>query len=176
MINMGEPSVTVPSAATLWRSTGYSVLAVGIMAGLVPWLLTRVWPMGSTILGGIPRWVDIVFLLAGAGVYGWCAWVFAVAGRGTPAPIDAPKELVVRGLYQFTRNPMYLGILMMLLAEAFLFASRTIFIYALIMFVAFHAFVLFFEEPSLRHKFGQPYEDYRRRVPRWWPRGQGKSS
>jgi protein-S-isoprenylcysteine O-methyltransferase Ste14 len=120
-------------------------------------------PGGFHYLGLLP-------ILMGAGIYCWCAWDFAVAGRGTPAPIDPPKDLVARGLYRRVRNPMYVGVMSILLGESLLFGSRTLLWYALACFVGFNLFVLFYEEPTLRHKFGESYERYCRAVPRWFPR------
>jgi protein-S-isoprenylcysteine O-methyltransferase Ste14 len=116
------------------------------------------------------RYVGAALLAAGAAVYVWCAWDFATAGRGTPAPIDPPKSLVVRGLYRYVRNPMYLGILLLLGGEAMLFGSRAILEYTGLVFLFFFLFVFAYEEPALRRKFGQDYERYCDRVPRWIPR------
>ena len=107
---------------------------------------------------------------AGACIYGWCVWDFATFGRGTPAPIDAPKKLVVRGLYRHVRNPMYVGVLTVILAWAVLFSASELVLYALVVATCFNLFILFYEEPHLRTEFGREYEDYCRRVGRWSPR------
>jgi protein-S-isoprenylcysteine O-methyltransferase Ste14 len=107
--------------------------------------------------------------LIGWAAYFWCAWDFTVAGGGTPAPIDPPKELVVRGLYRYVRNPMYVGILSIILGEAFLFASQRVFEYAAVAFTFFFLFVVFYEEPILRQKFGESYRQYCKNVSRWIP-------
>lgn len=91
-------------------------------------------------------------------------------GRGTPAPIDAPKRLVVRGLYRYTRNPMYLGVLTVILGWAFLFPIGTLVIYGLVVAAGFHLFVMYCEEPHLKRTFGRDYEVYSIRVGRWLPR------
>ena len=93
-----------------------------------------------------------------------------MTGRGTPAPIDPPKELVARGLYRYVRNPMYVGVMSILVGEALIFASRTLVWYAVTVFIGFNLFVLLYEEPTLRHKFGAAYERYCAAVPRWLPR------
>jgi len=115
-------------------------------------------------------------LLLGAGVsiYLWCVWDFASFGRGTPAPIDAPRRLVIRGLYRHSRNPMYMGVLAVIFAWALLFASRPIALYGAVVAICFHLFVVFYEEPNLQRVFGVSYTDYRARVPRWlpWPAGR----
>ena len=108
--------------------------------------------------------------LCGAAIYVWCAWDFAVKGLGTPAPIDAPRVLVVKGLYRFTRNPMYVGVAAMIAGQAGYYRSTSIGIYLLIVLLAFHTFVRLYEEPTLRRLFGEQYEVYCRTVPRWLPR------
>jgi len=109
-------------------------------------------------------------MVLGVAIYLWCAWDFATAGQGTPAPIDAPKRLVVRGLYRFVRNPMYVGVLTVLFSESVVFRSRRILTYAIVVFLFFLLMVMLYEEPALKRKFGASYEEYLRRVPRWIPR------
>ena len=110
------------------------------------------------------------FLILGALVYLWCAWDFAAKGMGTPAPIDAPNELVINGLYRLVRNPMYLGVSLLILSQAMTYYSRPILIYFLFVFACFHLFILLYEEPHLKKVFAEQYEDYYRNVPRWIPR------
>jgi len=93
-----------------------------------------------------------------------------VTGRGTLAPVDPPTRLVVRGPYRYVRNPMYLGVLCILTGEAWLFASSALLIYAAAVLACFYSFVVLYEEPALRRKFGESYEQYARTVHRWWPR------
>jgi len=109
---------------------------------------------------------------AGLLIYLWCARDFARAA-GTPAPIDPPKELVARGLYRFSRNPMYVGVLAMVAAQALWFASGWTWLYAAALFTAFHTFVVLYEEPTLALSFGAAYQHFCETVPRWlpWPRG-----
>lgn len=106
-------------------------------------------------------------MLIGAAIYLRCAWDFASDGLGTPAPIDPPKKLVVKGLYRRTRNPMYLGVLLLLLAECLLFQDARLLIYTGSVALVFHLFVVFYEEPALGSRFGATYSDYCRQVPRW---------
>jgi protein-S-isoprenylcysteine O-methyltransferase Ste14 len=105
--------------------------------------------------------------LIGACVLLLCVWDFFSAGRGTLAPFDPPKLLVVRGLYRFTRNPMYNGVLAALLGEAWLFRSAALLQYAVLMFIMFHLVVVIYEEPALESRFGESYRTYRGAVPRW---------
>jgi protein-S-isoprenylcysteine O-methyltransferase Ste14 len=115
------------------------------------------------------RYLALLPILFGACVECWCAWDFAMKGRGTPAPFDPPKELVARGLYRRVRNPMYVGVMSILAGEALFFSSVFTITYSLIVFAGFNLFVLFYEEPTLRRKFGESYERYCRTVPRWLP-------
>ena len=108
-------------------------------------------------------------VLLGAVTYLWCAWDFTFTGRGTPAPIDPPKELVVKGLYRYVRNPMYVGITLILLGEAVLFESAVLFLYAGLLLVWFQLFIVYYEEPTLRRLFGASYESYCKSVSRWIP-------
>ncbi len=110
-----------------------------------------------------------LLLLIGASIYLWCLWDFASFGRGTPAPIDPPKQLVVRGLYRYTRNPMYVGVLLVIFGWAVLFESLDLGIYGLAVANCFHLFVVLYEEPHLKRVLGQSYEQYCSRVSRWLP-------
>ena len=118
---------------------------------------------------GVFRYFGGLPILIGTAIYFWCAWDFTFAGRGTPAPIAPPKELVVRGLYRYVRNPMYVGILSILLGEAVLFASWRLFEYTAVVFIIFFLVVVLYEERALRQKFGESYQRYCRSVPRWVP-------
>ena len=112
----------------------------------------------------------LIFLLAGAAVYLDCAWNFAIVGLGTPAIIDPPKRLVAKGLHRRVRNPMYVGVISIVFGESILFRLFDLVAYALILCLMFHLFVVFYEEPTLRKKFGADYEEYCKAVPRWIPR------
>jgi hypothetical protein len=101
---------------------------------------------------------------------------FALAGRGTPAPIDPPRELVVRGLYRVTRNPMYVGVLTVIAAGSWLFGSVPLAFYAFVVFACFHCFVIGYEEPTLRRSFDGAYQRYCAAVPRWLPRLRRRSA
>jgi protein-S-isoprenylcysteine O-methyltransferase Ste14 len=156
----------------LLKTAVFTVLAPGMVAGVAPlrWIAPRAaGPDGW-------RWVGLVPLTLGVAIYLWCAWDFAATGMGTPAPIDAPKILVVRGLYRFLRNPMYAGVLLVLAGESLLLGSTSIALYGAAVASGFHLFVTLYEEPSLRSKFGASYEAYCQRVSRWIPgspNGQG---
>jgi protein-S-isoprenylcysteine O-methyltransferase Ste14 len=116
------------------------------------------------------RVAGVCFAVLGALIYLWCLWDFAVAGRGTPAPIDPPKELVVRGLYRYSRNPMYVGVLSVILAQALFFRAPAVLVYGAIVFAFFAAMVVLYEEPVLSRKFGGAYARYCAQTPRWFPK------
>jgi protein-S-isoprenylcysteine O-methyltransferase Ste14 len=114
--------------------------------------------------------VSWILFSVGAAIYFWCAWDFGAKGLGAPAPIDAPKNLVVNGLYRYLRNPMYVGVFFLVLSRAVYFWSVPIVVYLLLVMICVNLFVLFYEEPHLRKMFDEQYLDYCRRVPRWIPR------
>jgi protein-S-isoprenylcysteine O-methyltransferase Ste14 len=121
---------------------------------------------------GAAGWALIV---AGVVLYLMCAFLgFALRGKGTPLPLDPPKKLVVEGPYQVVRNPMYWSVGSVILGEAAIFHSRALAELAGVFAAGVILFVLLFEEPELRRKFGAEYEEYCRRVPRWLPRFRAK--
>ena len=151
------------------RSLVWTILLPGTVAGYVPWRffgLSRLRPDFANPL-------DLLGLLligAGAALLAACIWKFASRGRGTLAPVDPPKELVVHGLYRYVRNPMYLSVATILLGEALLARSRALLVYWAIFFAAANLFVVLYEEPTLRRQFGESYDRYTQRVGRWLPR------
>ncbi|HEV8483964.1 MAG TPA: isoprenylcysteine carboxylmethyltransferase family protein [Blastocatellia bacterium] len=146
----------------------FTVIVPGTVAVLVPFrILSR--RSYSFELRGPLQYLALLLLLLGTAVYLRCVWDFAVTGRGTPAPIDAPKVLVVRGLYRYVRNPMYVGVLLVVLGWSALFGSSALLIYAGSVGLFFHLFVVVVEEPILRRKFGESYEQYCSSVRRWLP-------
>jgi protein-S-isoprenylcysteine O-methyltransferase Ste14 len=118
---------------------------------------------------GVQQVIGMVIGTTGAALALWCIFTFGTIGRGTPAPFDPPRRLVVRGPYRFVRNPMYIGAGLALVGAAIFYSSLSIFSYALLFFLAAHFFIVFYEEPALRRTFGEAYEEYSRCVSRWWP-------
>ena len=141
----------------------FTLVVPGTTAVYVPLLAVR----GRAPAGGAASALGFAMIAAGVAVYVWCLWDFATFGRGTPAPIDAPKKLVVRGLYRYTRNPMYVGVLTTVLGWALAYRVLALVPYAALLGVCFHTFIVGYEEPHLRRRFGAEYEAYRVRVPRW---------
>jgi len=115
------------------------------------------------LVGLVAVAVGVVLLIA-------CIWEFAKSGRGTLSPVDPPRELVVRGLYRYVRNPMYLSVTVILLGEVLLAWSRALLLYWAVWVVLVNVFVTWYEEPALRRQFGESYERYARNVRRWLPR------
>ena len=106
----------------------------------------------------------------GALIVVWCALAFALVGKGTPAPFDPPRRLVVVGPYRYVRNPMYLGAGLAVFGSALVYESYAVLAYLAIAAVIVSIFVVGYEEPTLRRAFGQEYVEYCRRVHRWRPR------
>ncbi|HEX6035729.1 MAG TPA: isoprenylcysteine carboxylmethyltransferase family protein [Anaerolineales bacterium] len=152
---------------TALRSLLFLVLAPGTVAGYIPLVLLR---QGPQIQTGILAYLAFPFWLVGGVILLWSFWNFLAQGRGTPAPIDPPKELVVVGFYRYVRNPMYVGILAMIIGHFLWFGYWSLLIYAILVFTAFHTFVTYYEEPTLKRNFGAAYEEYLKRVPRWIPK------
>jgi protein-S-isoprenylcysteine O-methyltransferase Ste14 len=145
----------------------FTILVPGIVTLCVPYiLLGRTYEPGH----GPLAWLGVLCFMVGACIYFSCAWEFAVRGLGTPAPIAPTKFLVVSGLHRYVRNPMYIGVLLVILGQAALFHAPRLAEYAVLFGLLAHLFVLFYEEPTLRGKFGDSYEEYRATVPRWIPR------
>jgi len=142
----------------------------GTVAGYVPYLLLRPVQLPSLEHFGVDQWAGVALVGLGATGLLWCGWNFAVTGRGTPAPFDPPKILVARGPYRWVRNPMYVSVATALVGEAWLFHSVVLLQYLAVFWTILHLFVVFYEEPTLREKFGDSYAAYRRAVPRWIPR------
>ena len=121
------------------------------------------------------RWLAAVPSVLGFAVALRCVWDFGWTGRGTPAPMAPPQRLVVVGCYRYVRNPMYLGFTAGWIGLWIVFGHASLVAIAVVIAVALgvHLFVVFYEEPTLRRKFGADYEEYCRNVRRWWPRLHG---
>jgi protein-S-isoprenylcysteine O-methyltransferase Ste14 len=148
----------------------FLVIAPGGVAVLVPWWLCR-WQLAPPLLG-IFAWrvLGIVLIALGLPVLLDSFARFALKGLGTPAPIAPPQHLVISGLYRYVRNPMYVAVVSLIFGQGLLFASPRVLEYGVAILVAFHLFVIAYEEPTLRRKFGAEYDQYCARVRRWIPR------
>jgi protein-S-isoprenylcysteine O-methyltransferase Ste14 len=148
----------------------FFIIAPFTIAGLVPYWISG-WQMQPAFFEVESlRFVGAAVALAGLYLLLDSFARFAVEGLGTPAPIAPPTHLVVSGIYRYVRNPMYVGVVSAILGQALFFGDRRLAVYGAIMWLAFHLFVLVYEEPTLKETFGEEYETFRRKVPRWIPR------
>ena len=163
-------SRAMSAVLVLARAVTYSALFVGLVLVFLPArLLARVGAAPPPAFG--PRQTaGLAVAAAGAALVTWCVLAFALVGKGTPAPFDPPRRLVVRGPYRFVRNPMYLGAALGLAGAALSYGSAALAGYTCAFLLAMHALVVAYEEPALRRTFGPDYETYCRQVRRWRPR------
>jgi len=149
-------------------SAVFLLIAPGVVAGLVPWWLTD-WQMGAAYPAPV-RITGAVLAAVGAAALLAAFAQFAMQGRGTPAPPAPTEHLVVRGLYRYVRNPMYLAVLAVIVGQALLLSRPVLLGYAAAVAAAFVAFVYGYEQPTLTRRYGAEYQAYKRAVPGWWPR------
>lgn len=164
----------VGAMAVLARALTYGSVFV---AFALVWLPSRMlaWS-GAARPGelGPAQWVGGALVLLGIVPMAWSFFAFVFRGKGTPAPFDPPRALVVSGPYRFVRNPMYLGAMTSLLGAAIHYASPALFAYLAAFVVWAHLFVVLYEEPGLRRTFGPAYKAYASEVRRWLPRRPGR--
>ena len=154
----------------LVRALTYATLFVGLVliflparvlssSGIVLPAAFGAWQVGGMLVGAV-----------GAALALWCVLTFVFVGRGTPAPFDPPRRLVVRGPYRLVRNPMYIGAGLALAGAALFYQSFALLGYLAVFSVITHLFVVAYEEPTLRQTFGNDYKAYCEKTGRWWPR------
>ena len=156
-------------ASLFIRNLFFTLLLPGFVAGLAPyWILE-----GENAFNSFPtpfhflQIPGILFFIPGITILINCITRFAFEGRGTLAPIDPTRKLVVGGLYRYSRNPMYIGVMAILAGESLFFQSWNLVLYSILVFIAFNLFIMFVEEPRLRRDFGKEYKEYCQRVRRW---------
>lgn len=147
----------------------WSIFVPGTITVLVPYLLLSERFDSFRVNLSDFRFLGLIPCIFGVMIYVWCAWNFTFVGRGTPAPFDPPKELVVKGPYRYVRNPMYVFVALALIGEAIFFETTILILFAALAIVFCHLWVRLYEEPSLKRRFGQSYERYCERVSRWLP-------
>jgi protein-S-isoprenylcysteine O-methyltransferase Ste14 len=154
----------------------FLVVAPGTVAGLVPWLICG--GQLQPAFPGLPilRLIGLALIVLGLIPLLESFLRFAVKGLGTPAPVMPTRRLVVTGFYRRVRNPMYVGVVTIILGEALLAGDERLLAYAALVWLAMHLFVVFYEEPKLQATFGAEYERFRANVPRWVPRVRGWES
>jgi protein-S-isoprenylcysteine O-methyltransferase Ste14 len=143
-------------------------VAPGVVAGLIPWLITG-WDAAGDVPGALVA-AGVALTAAGAVVLLHAFARFVVEGLGTPAPVAPTERLVVGGLYRYVRNPMYLAVAATIVGQALILGRPTLLLYALLFGAVVWAFVRFYEEPTLARRYGAEYDAYRRAVPGWWPK------
>jgi protein-S-isoprenylcysteine O-methyltransferase Ste14 len=162
-------NVRPPLGAALGTLVG-APLFIGATVLYVPWTLSG-WIVRRPFLGWVAwRWIGIAMIAAAVPVMLDFLVRFVGEGHGTPMPMAPPRRLVVNGTFRFVRNPGYLAALGVMVGQGLLLGSVPVLIYAVGMGAVFHLFVVGYEEPALRRKFGAEYETYRHEVRRWIPR------
>jgi protein-S-isoprenylcysteine O-methyltransferase Ste14 len=151
-------------------SLAFLVVAPGVVAGLIPWLITGWQPLPPGDGPGAFRWTGLILVVVGLAVVLEAFARFAWEGLGTPAPVAPTQTLVVSGFYRFVRNPMYLAVAALIFGQAVLFASWGVALYGVVIAIAFDVFVRGYEEPTLRQAYGGAYAAYCAATPRWIPR------
>jgi protein-S-isoprenylcysteine O-methyltransferase Ste14 len=152
---------------TMFKSLLYLIFEAGLFALYIPLTFFRT---GPRIVTGVLSGLAIPLWLIGSPIILWCFRDFTFKGRGTPMPTDPPRELVVTGPYRYVRNPIYVGVLLIYTGYFLWFGYWTILAYAALAFIGVHSFVVLYEEPALKRKFGASYEEYIKNVPRWVPK------
>lgn len=165
-----RPSKT-ESVVWLWaKSLLNAVLFFSLFMVIFPWGAANAWPRPVSLGGVWGKTAGVTLLISGLALWSWCLDVLSRKGKGTPFPLDAPRFLVTSGPFALMRNPLIGGELLVIWGEAMYFAKAGIFLYAALATAAAHLVVVYGEEPDLKRRFGREYEDYCRRVPRWFPR------
>jgi protein-S-isoprenylcysteine O-methyltransferase Ste14 len=153
----------------IFRAITYATLFIGFLLIYLP---ARVLASAGIVRPpqiAAPQIAGIIVASIGATLALWCIFTFATIGKGTPAPFDPPRRLVIRGPYRFVCNPMYVGAALALAGAALFYKSAPLLAYGGVFLLACHLFVITYEEPTLRRSFGADYEAYCRHVRRWWP-------
>lgn len=151
-----------------FRNLFFTILHPGIVICLFPYLIA-----GEEIKTrfrlpfALSQYAGLFFFILGWCLVLYCIYRFAVEGRGTLSPADQTKNLVVKGIYQYSRNPMYIGVMLALVGEVLFTKSDSLMIYTACVFLMFNLFIMFVEEPRLKRDFGEAYNDYCRKVRRW---------
>ena len=153
----------------LIRAITYSTLFIGFLLVFLPARVLAWSGIARPASIGAAQVAGMVVGASGAVLALWCILTFIVIGRGTPAPFDPPRRLVVVGPYRLVRNPMYIGAGLALAGSALFYESWALLAYCAAFALVMYLFVVLYEEPALRATFGEPYVRYCERVRRWWP-------
>jgi protein-S-isoprenylcysteine O-methyltransferase Ste14 len=151
----------------VYRSLLYLVFEAGLFALYIPLALLRSGPRLET---GFVSFLAIPLWLLGSLIVLWSFWTFTFMGRGTPYPPDPPRELVTTGPYHYVRNPIYVGVVLIFSGHFLWFGNWALLLYTVLSFIGVHSFIVLYEEPTLKKRFGAVYEEYLQQVPRWVPK------
>ena len=154
----------------LARAVTYSALFIGFLLIFLPARILSSTGITQPAAMAASQVAGMILGASGAALAIACIFTFVFVGRGTPAPFDPPRRLVVRGPYRLVRNPMYIGAGLALSGAALFYQSIQLLGYAGVFLLITHVFVMVHEEPALRRAFDGDYEAYCRRVGRWWPK------
>ncbi len=151
-----------------FRNLFFTVIHPGVVAGLLPYwievnhkVLLYTYPLQGY------QYAGIFLFFAGLVILFHCIYWFAIEGRGTLSPADPTNTLVIRGLYKHSRNPMYIGVMLLLIGEALFFCSYHLLLYLVLVFFVFNIFIMYVEEPRLQKDFKEAYSEYCQKVSRW---------
>lgn len=156
-------------ASLLLRNLFFTFLQPGLVAGLFPY-----WILGNLVTKEFStpfdwyQYIAITVFLVGLLIMVKCIFQFAFEGRGTLSPADPTKKLVIKGFYRYSRNPMYVGVVLILIGETLFFTSKNLLGYSTIIILCFNLFVILVEEPRLQKDFGSDYVHYCKKVRRWF--------
>jgi len=152
------------------KSAAATIVVPGSACVLIPYFILTALHISLTPPFGFLQLIAIPMAAVGAYMVVWVSTAFVRQGKGTPIPIEPPTRLVITGLYRYVRNPMYVGAILIVLAEAVYFSAIWLVLYAGGLWLLLHTFMIIFEEPQLKQRFGADYERYLSEVPRWIPR------
>ncbi len=155
---------------SLFGTLGFLLVLMPIFLALIPFMILSSPNHANLFELGDFRYFGVLPIILGLIVYLWCSFAFVFTGQGTPIHAMPTKKFVVKGLYRYVRNPMYLAGYLVLTGETLLFQSQGILIYLLITFILFNIRLMVYEEPGLRKRFGDSYKQYCKSVGRWIPR------
>ena len=151
------------------RAITYAALFMGFVLVFLPARLLSQAGISGPPAVGAPQVAGIIVAVLGTAVAVWSILTLALIGKGTPAPFDPPRRMVVQGPFRYVRNPMYIGASLALAGAALAYESLPLLGYAGVFLLATHIFVVWYEEPTLRRSFGDEYTAYCARVARWRP-------
>ena len=149
------------------RNLFFTILQPGIVVGLIPYLILQNSNLVDYKLNTLYDYIGLLFFIIGFIIVLVCIFHFATLGNGTLSPVDPTKKLVIKGLYKLTRNPMYVGVIFLLIGEVVFTKSINLLFYTLFVFIGFHLFIKYIEEPRLLNDFGEEYKQYSKSVKRW---------